>query len=250
MCGRFALTATPADVERVFGVADCDNFPPRYNIAPTQPIMMVVPAPVRGPGSNLPTRQTVLVRWGLIPSWAKNTQDVSLMFNARAESAALKPSFRTAMRHRRTLVPASGFYEWRKLGDGRTQAYWIRPRHGGVIAFGGLMETWAEPGGCEIDTGAILTTRASADIRDIHERMPVVIRPEHFDHWLNCFTNEPRHVEDLLQPVEEGFFEAVAIAGLVNKVSNTIADIQAQVKPKAPRRSEKNAESGAQLQLF
>jgi len=190
------------------------------------------------------------VRWGLIPSWAKNTQDVSLMFNARSESAALKPSFRMAMRHRRTLIPASGFYEWRKLSDGRTQAYWLRPRDGGVIAFGGLMESWSEPGGCEIDTGAILTTRASADIRDIHERMPVVIRPEHFDHWLNCWTNEPRHVEDLLQPMEEGFFEAIAVSDLVNNVANTSPEIQAEVKAKAPRRSEKKAEATAQLQLF
>jgi len=250
MCGRFALTAKPAEVENVFGIAEGDDFPPRFNIAPTQPIMMVVPAPPRAQGSNLPPRQAVLVRWGLIPSWAKNTQDVSLMFNARSESAAQKPSFRTAMRHRRTLIPASGFYEWRKLSDGRSQAYWLRPRDGGVIAFGGLMESWSEPGGCEIDTGAILTTRASADLRDIHERMPVIIQPEHFDHWLNCWTNEPRHVEDLLQPMEEGFFEAIAVSDLVNAVANTSPEIQAEVKAKAPRRSEKKAEAAAQLQLF
>src|SRR5690606_34124940 len=106
MCGRFALIATPAEVEQAFRLAENGEFPPRFNIAPTQPILMVEPAPTRPAGSNLPDRQAILVRWGFIPSWAKKTEDMSLMINARSESAAMKPSFRTAMRHRRTLIPA------------------------------------------------------------------------------------------------------------------------------------------------
>lgn len=250
MCGRFALTAAPEEVEHVFAVAEIGDFPPRYNIAPTQPIMMVEPAPTRPAGSNLPERQAVLVRWGFIPAWAKKTEDVSLMINARSESAATKPSFRTAMRHRRTLIPASGFYEWRKLADGRRQAYWLRPRDGGLIAFGGLMESYCEPGGSEIDTGAILTTRASADIRDIHDRMPVVIKPEDFSHWLNCRTNEPRHVAELMQPMEEGFFEAIPVSEKVNKVTNSSPELQDRVDAVAERRSRKKKEPDPQLLLF
>lgn len=251
MCGRFALTATPAEVEHVFGVADCHPFPPRYNIAPTQPILMVEAGPVRPHGSNLPHRQAVLVRWGFIPSWAKNPRDLSLIINARAETAAEKPSFRAAMRHRRTLVPASGFYEWKRFSDGTSRACWLRPTQCDLIAFGGLMETWSEPGGSEIDTGAILTTRASADIRPIHDRMPVVIRPEDFDRWLDCRTQEPRHVADLLEPVEEGFFEAIPVSDRVNRIRNDSPDLQARVEEKrqADRRDPMAAE-GQQLSLF
>ncbi len=103
------------------------------------------------------------MRWGLIPGWAKNPAELPPLFNARAETAAEKASFKAAMRHRRALIPASGFYEWRRNGSNRPQPYWVRPRHGRPIAFAGLMETWAEPGGSEIDTGAILTTSANAD---------------------------------------------------------------------------------------
>jgi putative SOS response-associated peptidase YedK len=130
------------------------------------------------------------------------------------------------MRHRRALVPASGFYEWRQKAGGKGQPYWIRPKQGGLVAFGALMETYAEPGGSEMDTGAIVTTSASADIAHIHLRMPVVIEPEHFSRWLDCRTLEPRHVADLLRPAAEGFFEAVPIADLVNKVANTGPEIQ------------------------
>lgn len=249
MCGRFGLIAAPEEVEDAFGVADTSHFPPRYNIAPTQPIMMVEPAPTRVMGSNLPDRQIVLVRWGFVPAWAKRPEDISLMINARSESAATKPSFRTAMRHRRTLVPASGFYEWRKLGDGTTQAYWLRPREGGVIAFGGLMETWSEPGGSEIDTGALLTTRASVDLRGIHDRMPVVVPREAFARWLDCRTNEPRHIADLLEPMAEGFFEAIPVSPKVNKVTNTAPNLLEPVEA-VPLCKRKQAKLDPQLQLL
>lgn len=229
MCGRFALTVSPRELEEVFAVEDAGDFPPRYNIAPTQPILMVAAGERRAPDSNLPERKTVLVRWGLIPSWVKNPAGMSLLFNARAESAAEKPAFKAAMRHRRTLVPASGFYEWRRNGANRSQAYWVRPRTGGIIAFAGLMETWLGADGSEIDTGAILTTNANADIAHIHERMPVVIRPEDFARWLDCRFQEPRDVFDLLRPVEPSFFETIPVSDRVNKVDNAGPDIQARV---------------------
>ena len=163
MCGRFALTAGPEETADFLGVADVETFPARYNIAPTQPILMALAAPPLAPGSNLPERVSLLVRWGLMPAWAKNPGDLPLLFNARSETAAGRASFRAAMRHRRALVPASGFYEWKRTGSKQAQAYWVRPRHGGLIAFAALMETWSEPGGSEIDTGAILTTGANAE---------------------------------------------------------------------------------------
>jgi putative SOS response-associated peptidase YedK len=247
MCGRFALTATPEQTSTFLGLDGLEAFPARYNIAPTQPILMALASEPRAPGSNLPDRRALLVRWGFVPAWVKDTKTFPLLINARSESAAEKASFRAAMRHRRALVPASGFYEWRQKAGGKGQPYWIRPRNGGLVAFAALMESYAEPGGSEIDTGAVLTTRASADIASIHERMPVVIEPEHFSRWLDCRTLEPRDVADLLRPTEEGFFEAVPVADLVNKVANTGPEIQERVvvaeksesdkpKPDTPKR--------------
>lgn len=234
MCGRFTLTATPEEVEALFALLELEGFPPRYNIAPTQPILMVVAGERREPGSNLPERRPLLVRWGLIPSWAKDPKAQPLLINARSETAAEKASFRAAMRHRRTLVPASGFYEWRRDGSKKSQPYFIRPKGGGLVAFAGLMEMWHEPGGSELDTGAILTTHANADIARIHDRMPVVIRPEDYARWLDCLGQEPRDVADLLQPVEPGFFEAIPISDKVNKAANVGPDIQEPVAEEPP----------------
>lgn len=251
MCGRFALTDTPDAVQSLLAVTDFEPFPPRYNIAPTQPVLMALSGPARPAGSNLPSRQSMLVRWGLIPAWAKNPDDFSLLFNARSETAAEKASFRTAMRHRRALVPANGFYEWRRVGSKRAEPYWIRPRDGGLIAFAGLMESWSEPGGTEIDTGAILTTQANEDLRGIHHRMPVVIKPEDFDRWLDCLNQEPRHVADLLKPAEPGFFEAVPVSDRVNKVANAGPDLQERVEPREVKDTDqKPGDDSGQLDLF
>lgn len=226
MCGRFALTATPDQTADFLGVTGLDEFPARYNIAPTQPILMALAGTPQTPGSNLPNRQSMLVRWGLIPAWVKDTREFPLLINARSEGAAEKASFRAAMRHRRALVPASGFYEWQQAGGKKGQPYWIRPKHGGLVAFAGLTETYAEPGGSEMDTGAILTVSANAGIAHIHDRMPVVIHPQDFERWLDCRTLEPRDVADLLQPAQPDFFEAIPVSDLVNKVANTSPEIQ------------------------
>lgn len=226
MCGRFALTATPDQTAAFLGLAELEEFPARYNIAPAQPVLMALAGPQRASGSNLPDHQAILVRWGLIPAWVKDTKEFPLLFNARSEGVLEKASFKTAMRHRRALVPASGFYEWQQSGSEKGQPYWIRPKRGGVIAFAGLIETYAEPGGSEMDTGAILTTQANAGIAHIHDRMPVVIEERDFARWLDCRTQEPRDVLDLLKPAEPDFFEAIAVSDLVNKVANTGPEIQ------------------------
>lgn len=253
MCGRFSLTAGPEELEEFFALLGVEDFPARYNIAPTQPILLVISGgswPV--PGSNLADRRAMLARWGLIPSWTKDPNDLPAHFNARSETAAEKASFKAAMRHRRVLVPASGFYEWRRTGDRRSQAYWVRPRHGGIVAFGGLMETYAEPGGSEVDTAAILTTGASPDIAHIHDRMPVVIKPQDFEQWLDCRTQEPRDVAHLMRPPEEGFFKVIPVSDKVNKVANTGPDLQDRVEPAqvAPTPAKQALGQASQLTLF
>ena len=112
MCGRYGLAATPEEVAELLGVMEIDGFPHRYNIAPTQPILAVISGERQELGSNRPDRQALLVRWGLIPGWVKDTRDFPLLINARSETAITKASFRAAMRHRRVLIPATGFYEW------------------------------------------------------------------------------------------------------------------------------------------
>lgn len=234
MCGRFALAALPEDVEDLLAIDDLEPFPPRYNIAPTQPILMVRQGARSEPGSNRPERESLLVRWGLIPSWVKDVKAFPLLLNARSETVIEKNSFRAAIRHRRTLIPASGFYEWKRTGEKKSQAYWVRPRSGGVIAFAGVMETYLAPDGSEIDTGAILTTESSKAFMPIHDRMPVVIQPEHFDRWLNCRDVEPRQVVDLFAAADSDFFDPVPVSDKVNKVANTSPDIQDRINLNEP----------------
>ena len=252
MCGRFALTHRPEGIEDEFAVSGVEPFPPRYNIAPTHPILVIAGGSTPEPGSNRPDRAALLVRWGFIPSWVKDVKQFPLLINARAETAATKASFRNAMRHRRVLVPASGFYEWKGTGRKNAQPYWVRPRHGGVVAFGGLMETYAEPGGSEIDTAAILTCPANSHIAPIHHRMPVVIRPEHYARWLDCIRNEPRDVVDIMEPVGPDFFEAVPVSDRVNKVANAGPDLQEEVAPAGDNSTEPpdTSSGGGQLSLF
>lgn len=249
MCGRFVLNATPNAVADYLALADLEEFPARFNIAPTQPILLVLEGTRPEPGSNLPNRQAMLVRWGLTPAWVKDPKEFPLLINARSETAIGKASFRAAMRHRRALIPATGFYEWRrppKDEGAKPQAYYIKPKTGGVFAFAALMETWASADGSEVDTGAILTTGANRSMARIHDRMPVVIAPEDFTRWLDCKTQEPRHVLDLMNAPDEEFFEMIPVSDKVNKVSNTgpeLLEPVAEVLAPVPS-------ANAQLSLF
>ena len=230
MCGRFSLTAAPEEVQELLDLVEIEAFPPRYNIAPTQPILMIIADPPHEEGSNLPGRRALLVRWGLIPSWVKDPKDFPLLINARSETAATKSSFRAAMRHRRALVPASGFYEWKRDANQKAQPYWIRPMGGGLVVFAALMETWHSPDGSEIDTGAILTTASNETIGNIHHRMPVVIGRQDFAAWLNCRDVEPKNIAGLLKSAEPDLFEAIPVSTAVNKVANTGPEIQQPVE--------------------
>ncbi len=225
MCGRFVLTATREELEALFGYLDGEDFPPRYNIAPTQPI-----AVVRMMGG---ARRFALVRWGLVPGWVEDPKRFSLLINARAEGILDKASFRNAMRYRRCLVPASGFYEWRKMpgsNSGKTrQPFWLRPRAGEPIAFAGLWETWADRAtGGEIDSGAIVTTGANATVAPIHDRMPVVIGAQDFEQWL---TGDPVEASALLRPAADDLLEAVAVSNRVNKADNDDPGLLDPIEP-------------------
>ena len=235
MCGRFALLAKADLMREFFDVVNMEDPPARYNIAPTQPILIVIAGEKQEPGSNLPERRAMLVRWGFMPGWVKDPREFPLLINARAETAIGKASFRAAMRHRRILVPASGFFEWRRPEEkgAKAQPYWIRPKKGEIVAFAGLMETWSSADGSEVDTGAILTTTANNDVARIHDRMPVVIRPEDFSRWLDCKTQEPRDVTDLMTPIDDGFFEAIPVSETVNRVANMGPDVLEPVEERA-----------------
>ena len=211
MCGRYTLTMTPEALKRLFRYVETPNFPPRHNIAPTQPIAIV--------RLDRGERHFVLVRWGLIPSWVKDPARFTLLINARAETAAEKPAFRAAMRHRRCLVPASGFYEWRRIGKER-QAFHIRPRDGRPLAFAGIFEDYLAPDGSQIETAALLTTAGNRLMAPIHDRMPVILAEADFDAWLDTAGTEPRQVAPLLRPAPDDLLEAVPVSARVNAVRN------------------------------
>jgi putative SOS response-associated peptidase YedK len=167
MCGRYVITSPPGAVRVLFGYPEQPNFPPRYNVAPTQRIPLVRLADGK--------RAFALARWGLLPGWVKDPKTFSLLVNARGESVLDKPAFRNAMRRRRCLIPADGFYEWRAGAPKRP--YFVRAKSGGPIAFAGLWETWTGPNGEEVDTAAIVTTRANRVLAAVHDRMPVIVPP-------------------------------------------------------------------------
>jgi putative SOS response-associated peptidase YedK len=211
MCGRYMITATPEVLRALFGYAERPNFPPRYNVAPTQPIPVV--RLVDG------KRHFALVRWGLLPSWVKDPKKFSLLINARGESVCDKPAFRAAMKRRRCLIPADGFYEW-QAGGARKQPYYIRAKSGQPLAFAGLWETWMGPNGEELETATIVTTAANKTLEAIHDRMPVILPPEAFDLWLDVANVDPNTAEALIVPAPENLLEAYPISTDVNRVAN------------------------------
>src|SRR5579864_5968541 len=214
MCGRYVITSPPAAIRALFGYPEQPNFPPRYNVAPTQPIPIVRLDEGR--------RHFALMRWGLIPAWVKDPKTFSLLINARAESVLDKPAFRNAVRRRRCLIPADGFYEWRESA-GRKQAYFVRRRDGAPFAFAGLYETWTGPNGEELDTAAIVTTNANRTLSVIHDRMPVILPAEAFDLWLDCAKVDAPTASALLVPARDNLLEGYQVSPAVNRVANDTA---------------------------
>ena len=184
MCGRYSL-ATPAQVvAEHFGLAEVPELSPRYNIAPTQSVAIVRKPPDR----EAPALE--LRHWGLIPSWAKDPGIGSRMINARVETAAEKPAFRAAFRRRRCLVPADGFYEW-KPHPKRRRPHHVRMAGGEVFGLAGLFEAWQSPEGETVESCSLLTTAADAALSALHDRMPIIVAPEHYQRWLDPDLQDP-----------------------------------------------------------
>jgi putative SOS response-associated peptidase YedK len=208
MCGRYVLASPGEVIAEHFRLAAVPAYPARYNIAPTQQALVVRETPEG-------EREAVLLRWGLIPSWAKDPTIGSRMINARAEGLADKPSFRAAFRRRRCLVPADGFYEWKSTRGGRKQPYFIRLASGAPLALAGLWEHWKAPEGDVIATFTIVTTAASEQMSALHDRMPVVVAPADHEEWLTS-----PNPSALLVPWQGEPFELVPVSARVNNVAN------------------------------
>ena len=249
MCGRYCITTAPEALRALFRYREQPNFPARYNVAPTQPVPIV--RVVEG------DRHFALVRWGLIPAWVKDPRAFTLVINARGESVNEKASFRNAMRRRRCLFPADGFYEWRQEGRAK-RAFHARPRDGGAMAFAGLWETWMGPNGEEMETAAIVTTTANRTLGAVHDRMPVVVPPEAFDLWLDCVNVDATTASALIAPAPEDALEVYEVSSAVNRVVNDSADLTVPVPPdiaglpleEKPTAKAKTCVNGDQLSLL
>jgi putative SOS response-associated peptidase YedK len=216
MCGRYVINSPPEALRRLFGYSEQPNFPPRNNIAPTQPVPVVF--------LENGARHFRLMRWGLLPAWVKDPRQFTLLINARTETVLEKPAFKNAMKRRRCLVPADGYYEWQSSGKIK-QPYFIYPRDRQPIGFAGLMETWVGPNGEELDTVAIVTAAASADLASLHHRVPVTIAPGDFDRWLMCGDVDAEEAAALLTAPVEGRFAWHAVSTRVNRVANDDAQL-------------------------
>ena len=223
MCGRYAIKTIPEVMQAAFGYEDRPNFPPRYNIAPTQPVPVVTIDQGR--------RRFVLMRWGFIPGWVKDPKDFPLVFNIRTEGARGKPSFRAAFIRRRALMPADAFYEWKTEGRAKTPFMARRP-DGGIFAFPALWETWISPDGSEVDTVALITGPSAPPLSSIHHRTPVVLDPANWNAWLDPATS-PEQAETLLSPPLQVEMELVQVSAAVNRVSNDGPEVQAPADPSA-----------------
>lgn len=223
MCSRYSLTSPPDAIRAYFGTDNAIAFPPRYNIAPTQPVAIVRQG-LSGRG-----REIVLVRWGLIPSWVKDPRTFSTLVNARAETLLEKPSFKAALRHKRCLVPADGFYEWTGPA-GAKRPFLIRPRAGGPMAFAAIYEHWLGAEGSELESMAIITTAANRVVRPIHDRMPVILAPEQFETWLDVRRVDAREAAELIEPAPDGLLEAIEVDPKVNNPRNEGPELQHPVR--------------------
>ena len=207
MCGRYTLTATPEEIARHFGLRDVPDLHPRFNVAPMQPVAVVRTAQEG--------RRLDLLRWGLVPPWATDPRSGSRMINARAERVASAPAFRAALRARRCLLPADGFYEWQ--GERRARRpFHLRLVGGGLFAFAGLWERWRSPEGELLETCSILTAEANAVVRPIHERMPVILAPGAYARWLDPELRDPAALGDLLRPLQDDALELRPVSLAVN----------------------------------
>lgn len=215
------MSQPPEAIAELFQLSEVPTLEPRYNIAPTS----LVPTVLRMPNTSAKQsplqsdRQFHLLRWGLIPSWAKDSTMGARLINARAETVSEKPSFRAAFRHRRCLVVADGFYEWQRQ-ERLKQPFYFRLQNGQPFAFAGLWERWKDSDGVTIESCTILTTEANELLRSIHDRMPVILDPKDYDLWLDPAVQKPDPLQHLLRPYQSEAMTAYPVSTQVNNPSN------------------------------
>ncbi|WP_375466268.1 SOS response-associated peptidase [uncultured Methylobacterium sp.] len=220
MCGRFFIAQAPEVFAAFYGYPERPNFPPRYNVAPTQPVPVVI-----AQGGE---RQFRLVRWGFWPGWLKDPKTFPLVINARVETILEKPTFRGAVRHRRCVFLADGFYEWRRAGTGRTATrtpFAIARADGAPMALAGLWESWLGADGSEIDTAAIVTTGANGTMAAVHDRMPAILAPDEVGPWLDAGGVPPGEAAGLCRPCPDAWLRLDPVSDRVNAVRNDDADL-------------------------
>jgi putative SOS response-associated peptidase YedK len=220
MCGRYVLTASPELVQQEFKLGDAPRLAPRYNIAPTQPVAIV---------TNDAPHELTIVKWGLIPSWSKDAKIASTLINARSETADSKPSFRSAFKYRRCLIPVTGFYEWLATDDGKIP-HFIHVKDQEISAFAGLWEVWRNPEGDEVWTCSILTTDAAENIKHLHHRMPVILDGEARDIWLDK-GSDVNELPALMKTYDSDKIDFYPVSKAVNSVKNDDASLLQREEP-------------------
>lgn len=248
MCGRYAVTLPPEAIRAFFSYVEQPNFPPRYNIAPTQPIAVVRVERGADPANS---RHFGLVRWGFVPSFVKDFSAFRPFVNARSEDLIEKPSFRNAFRRRRCLVIADGFYEWQKNPTGPSQPFLVRRPDGSPFGMAGVTETWFGADGSEIETACIITTAANHLLSRLHARMPVIIDPPDFDLWLEPDERRSPEAALLMRAAPEEALCCFAIGPAINKVANDDSSVQERVpEPVSPAAQSTAMGGGMQGSLF
>jgi putative SOS response-associated peptidase YedK len=224
MCGRFTLTTTPEEVARHFGLDEIPALSPRFNIAPGQAIATIA----RDSEGARPA--LALRRWGLIPAWAKDPKIGNRMINARVETVSEKPSFRSAFRKRRCLIPADGFFEWAARADGAKQPFQIALPGRRCFAIAGLWERWRDPEGASVESCTLLTTSANAKLKEVHDRMPVILDPADYATWLDL---QPGDEATLLRLARGAPAEALELQAVGRRVNDPRFDDAACLEPES-----------------
>jgi len=214
MCGRYRLSRRKQIIEEYFDTSPWDDdWSPRYNIAPTQPVPVIRQHPKE------PVRQVSTMRWGLIPNWARDASIASGTINAKSETASTKPAFRDPLKFRRCLIPADGFYEWKRTSTGK-QPYCFEVNEGELFAFAGIWDGWRDGSGKWLKTCSILTTIPNAVTATVHDRMPVVLHPDNYDLWLDPGMQDVAAISELLKPYDARLMRCYAVSTRLNHVAN------------------------------
>ncbi|MGV7030766.1 SOS response-associated peptidase [Methylobacterium symbioticum] len=232
MCGRFFIAQAPQVFAEFYAYPERPNFPPRYNVAPTQPVPVVL--------FEQGGRHFRLMRWGFWPSWLKDPKGFPLIINARVETILDKATFRGAVRHRRCIFLADGFYEWRREGTGRAAKktpFLIRRADGAPMALAGLWDAWLGADGSELDTAAIVTTGANGTMAAIHDRMPAILSPDQIEPWLDARTTDAASAAALCRPCSDDWLRLDPVSPRVNDARHDDAGLiepLAQARPGSP----------------